>query len=83
MGNSGLFSVKPGNPYKQFEVTVLKTLFEAMLPEKANAVFGSGFAGSVWKSMLAQSLAEVAGQSGVAGIARALEARRKKAASRG
>ena len=45
---------KLGNPYQQFEVTVLKSLFELMLPAKANAVFGSGFAGEVWRSMLAE-----------------------------
>src|SRR5271157_177709 len=68
---------KGGNPYEQFEVTVLKSLFELMLPSKANAVFGSGFAGEVWRSMLADSLAGVAGKAGVAGIARSLEARKQ------
>jgi len=67
---------KRGNPYQQFEVTVLKSLFELMLPAKATSVFGSGFAGEVWRSMLADSLAGVAGQAGTAGIARSLEARK-------
>jgi peptidoglycan hydrolase FlgJ len=79
MTSSGLLSVKSGKPYQQFEVTVLKTFLETMLPAKANAVFGSGFAGGVWKSWLAQSLAEVVGQAGGIGIASALEARSKKA----
>ncbi len=65
------------NPYEQFEVAVLKTLFEAMLPAKTTTVFGSGFSGEVWKSMLADSLAGVAGHAGVAGIARSLEARKQ------
>ena len=68
---------KRGSPYVQFEVTVLKSLFELMLPAKATSVFGSGFAGEVWRSMLADSLAGVAGQAGSAGIARALEARKQ------
>ena len=68
---------KRGDPYEQFEVTVLKSLFELMLPAKANSVFGSGFAGEVWRSMLADSLAGVAGKAGVAGIARSLEARKQ------
>ncbi len=68
---------KSGNPYERFEATVLKTLFEMMLPAKAPSVFGSGFAGDVWKSMLADLLATVAGHSGVAGIARTLEARKQ------
>jgi peptidoglycan hydrolase FlgJ len=83
MGNSGLFSVKQGNAYRQFEVTVLKTMFEEMLPQKASAVYGAGFAGSVWKSMLAQSMAEVAGEAGGIGLARAFENRRKKGAAAG
>jgi len=72
-------AVRHANPYEQFEVTVLKSLFEMMLPEKADSVFGAGFAGEVWKSMVAQSLAEVAGKAGIAGIARGL-ARKQKAA---
>jgi peptidoglycan hydrolase FlgJ len=83
MTNSGLFSVKQGNAYRQFEVTVLKTMFDEMLPQKAAAVYGTGFAGSVWKSMLAQSMAEVAGEAGGVGLATALEARRKKVAAAG
>jgi flagellar protein FlgJ len=77
MGGSGLFSIKPGKPYEQFEVTVLKTLIESMLPQKADAVFGSGFAGGIWKSMMAQSFAEVAGRSGFAHLARTIEERKK------
>ena len=70
-----------GNPYEQFEVTVLKSLFELMLPAKANSVFGAGFAGEVWRSMLADSLAGIAGRAGVAGIARSIEARRQNGKS--
>lgn len=76
-GASGLFSIKPGKPYEQFEVTVLKTMIESMLPQKADAVFGSGFAGGIWKSMMAQSFAEVAGRAGIARVARTIEERKK------
>jgi hypothetical protein len=81
----GLRPAKRGSPYEQFEVSVLTSLFELMLPQKAVSVFGSGLAGSVWRTMLAQSLGEVAGHAGVAGIARNLEARKhqgKQAAGR-
>lgn len=71
-----LHPAKRGTPYEQFEVTVLTSLFELMLPEKANSVYGSGLAGSVWRSMLAQSLGDIAGHAGVAGIARNLEGRK-------
>ncbi len=74
-------SAKKGDPYEQFEVTVLKSLFELMLPAKANHVYGSGFAGEVWRSMLAESLAGVAGQAGAVGIARSLEARKQNGKS--
>ena len=81
----GLRPAKRGSPYEQFEVSVLTSLFELMLPQKAVSVFGSGLAGSVWRTMLAQSLGEVAGHAGVAGIARNLEGRKhhgKQAAGR-
>jgi hypothetical protein len=67
------------DPYEQFEVTVLKSLFELMLPDKAPSVYGSGFAGGVWKSMLAQSLADATGLAGGIGIARRLKARKRNA----
>ena len=80
----GPHAAKRGSPYQQFEVTVLTSLFELMLPQKAASVYGTGLAGSVWRSMLAQTLGEVAGHSGVAGIARNLEGRKhKQAAGRG
>ncbi len=63
------------DPYDQFEVTMLKSLFELMLPEKADAVFGSGLAGGVWKSMFAQALATEAGRKHITGISHALKVR--------
>jgi peptidoglycan hydrolase FlgJ len=66
--------VTPFSPFEQFAIAVLKPLFELMLPEKAEAATGSGFAGGVWKSMLAQSLAEAAGKVDLAGIAHLLQA---------
>ena len=75
MGAGTAHTDKGSNPYQQFEVTVLKSLFESMLPEKAASVFGSGFSGEVWRSMLAQSLADAAGRAGGTGIAHNLEAK--------
>ncbi len=80
----GLHPAKRGSVYEQFEVTVLTSLFELMLPQKAATAYGSGLAGSVWRSLLAQSLGEIAGHAGVAGIARNLEGRKHgKQARRG
>ncbi len=69
------------NPYEQFETVMLKSLFELMLPEHADAVFGTGFAGGVWKSMYAQSLAEATGHGKLGHLARSFEAHAKRAKS--
>lgn len=71
---------KPADPYRLFEATMLKSFFDMMLPHGAKNVYGSGFAGEVWKSMLAEALGtEVSKGKGV-GIARKIEekARRTK-----
>ena len=72
---------KPANPYQQFEATMLKSFFETMLPKKANAVFGSGLAGDVWKSMLAKSLGTAVSRTKSIGIARELETRARRTKS--
>lgn len=64
------------SPYELFEISVLNTLFEIMLPKSATA-FGAGFSGNVWKSMMSQSLAEACGRAGALGIADRLEERSK------
>ena len=71
----------PVSPYQQFEATMLKSFFETMLPKKADAVFGSGLAGDVWKSMLAESLATMVSRTKSIGIARVLESRARRTKS--
>ncbi len=80
VGSQATFVAKPASPYEQFEAAMLKSFFETMLPSNAASVFGSGFAGEVWKSMFAQSLATSVSHTKSIGIARELEARahRKK-----
>jgi peptidoglycan hydrolase FlgJ len=80
IGNQSTVVNKPENPYEQFEATMLKTFFEAMLPN-ANSVFGTGLAGEVWKSMFAESIAKSVARSKSIGIARELEERAKRAKS--
>lgn len=58
--------------YTQFEAFFLQTFVESMLPKDANALFGSGMAGNIWKSMLAQHLADELAQSAAFGIAKKL-----------
>lgn len=52
-----------------FEAMVLGTFIGSMLPEGAEDVYGSGTAGDVWKSMLAEKLGTQMARNGGIGIA--------------
>lgn len=60
------------NAYTKFEAFFLQTFVESMLPKDGNALFGSGIAGNIWKSMLAEHLANELAQSAAFGIAKKL-----------
>lgn len=63
-------SVKPSvSAEVKFEGMVLKTFIESMLPEEAESTYGSGLAGDMWKSMLAEKVADVMAERGGIGIA--------------
>jgi hypothetical protein len=47
-----------GDAYRGFEAMALTTFIQSAMPDDAGSYFGSGTAGSVWKSMLAQQIAE-------------------------
>lgn len=64
-------SAKP-EAFRQLEAFVLQSFIETMLPENAEAVFGKGTAGAIWKSMLAEKLAKEIADSGAVGIAEQL-----------
>lgn len=57
-------SSAPANPstadkaQKALEAFALQTFIEAMLPKESNRMFGSGSAGKMWQSLLAEKLAE-------------------------
>lgn len=72
-GATGAFSDK-SSAYVQFEALLLQTMIEAMMPKDAEAVFGSGTAGKVWKSMLAEKVALEIAQTGSLGIAKQIAA---------
>ena len=55
--------------YQNFEAMTLSTMIEASMPESQTAVFGSGTAGSVWKSMLAEQLGAQMAKRGGIGLA--------------
>jgi hypothetical protein len=65
-------SHSPSKAYQGFEAMTLTTFIEAAMPEDDSAVFGSGTAGSVWKSMLSEQIANQMAKSGGIGIARQL-----------
>ena len=44
--------------YRQFEALVLQNMFEMMMPQDTEGIFGKGTAGEMWKSMLAQQIGE-------------------------
>jgi flagellar protein FlgJ len=60
--------------YVKFEALLLKNMVEAMMPEDAEAVFGRGTAGKIWKSMLAEQIAEEIARTGSIGIAKQVAA---------
>ena len=52
----------------------MQTFIQSMLPKNAKNVFGKGIAGDIWKSMLAEKLANEVGRSGQVGLAKRLQA---------
>lgn len=61
-------------PFVKFEAMLLQTMIEEMMPEDAEAVYGSGTAGKVWKSMLAEKVAMEIARTGSLGIAKQIAA---------
>ena len=57
-----------------FEAVMLRQALEIMLPKTGEGLFGGGFAGETWRSMLAERLAETLAQRGGVGIERAVAA---------
>lgn len=60
---------KSTEAFRQFESFVLQSFIENMLPKNAESVFGKGTAGSVWRSMMAEKIADQISRSGGVGIA--------------
>ncbi|GGD27655.1 rod-binding protein [Aureimonas glaciei] len=56
-------------PSQQFESFVLRTFVESMLPQEDTSYFGTGTAGKIWKSMLAERIGEEMAKGGGIGIA--------------
>lgn len=58
-----------GTSFKRFEAVVLQTFIQNMLPKDAAAVYGKGMAGDMWKSLMAEKMAQVMAERGGIGIA--------------
>ncbi len=61
-----------GDKFKRFEAMVLQTFIQNMLPKDTEDVYGKGLAGDMWKSQLAERLADVMADRGGIGIARSM-----------
>lgn len=55
--------------YRRFEAMVLSGFVDSILPEAKASLFGSGTAGQVWRSMLAERIADEVAKSGGVGLA--------------
>lgn len=57
------------SPFQKYESFVLSSFVETMLPKDSEVLFGSGTAGEIWKSMLAEGLGSQLARVGGIGIA--------------
>jgi peptidoglycan hydrolase FlgJ len=71
------------NAMEKFEAYFLQTAIQDMLPKNAEHVFGSGLAGDIWKSMLAEQIAAEMAKSTKFGIAERLAGKHFAMASAG
>ena len=60
------------SPYQRFEAMVLSGFVEQLLPKSSATLFGAGTAGQVWRSMLAERIADEVAKSGGVGLAQHL-----------
>lgn len=56
-------------PMRKFEAMVLQTFIQNMLPKDGATVFGKGISGDMWKSLMAEKIADVMSERGGIGIA--------------
>lgn len=56
-------------PLQKFESFVLRSFIENMLPSENSSFFGTGTAGNIWRSMLAERIGDEMAASGGIGVA--------------
>jgi hypothetical protein len=74
-------AAKKPDAFGQLEAFVLQSFIQTMLPTDAQAFFGKGTAGAIWKSMLAEKLGAQLASSNQVGLAKRLAAGRSASAS--
>lgn len=67
-GNDGARTPTPES-FKRFEAMVLQTFIQNMLPRDGESIYGKGIAGDMWKSQLAEKVADSIAERGGIGIA--------------
>ncbi|MBN9242905.1 MAG: rod-binding protein [Mesorhizobium sp.] len=67
---TGRPAADPAKNYQRFEAMVLQTFIQSMMPKDTESVYGKGLAGDMWKSQLAERLADVMAERGGIGIAK-------------
>jgi hypothetical protein len=68
----GPVATDAGKAFQSFEAMALATMIEAAMPKDGDTIFGSGTAGSAWKSMLAQQIGVQMAEAGGIGMAEQL-----------
>lgn len=63
------------NAMQQFEGAFIKNFIETMQPSKTASLYGTGTAGSVWQSFMADAVSQKISEAGGVGIAKTLESR--------
>jgi hypothetical protein len=54
---------------QQFEATLLNSFVNEMMPKEDSSAFGGGYAGDMWRSLLAEKVSDAIAKSGRLGIA--------------
>lgn len=68
-GAGGATPPEAKKAYRGFEAMVLANFLSAAFPDQPSAIFGTGTAGGIWKSMLVQAMADQMARAGGIGIA--------------
>jgi hypothetical protein len=69
---AGSAADRTSQAHLKFEAALLNNFVSEMLPKNADSVYGEGYAGDMWRSLLAQTVSEQIAKSGALGIARRL-----------